>query len=108
MAILVSLIFMFLLRCLAGLIVWTSIIGTIGALTGLGFILCYSGGLFGPQNISYMGYTMPTIAGDQQYITYYGYGVWGIAGLLLITVLCLCNRIRLAVAVCKCAGKFIV
>jgi choline transporter-like protein 2/4/5 len=107
-AILVSLIFMFLLRCLAGCIVWVSIFGTIGSLTVLGFIFCYSGGLFGPQNVSYMGYTVPTIAADQQYLNYYGYGVWGLAGLLLIVILCLCNRIRLAVAVCKCAGKFIV
>lgn len=38
---------------------------------------------------------------------YYGYGAWGLAGLLLIVILCMCGRIRLAVAVCKCAGKFI-
>lgn len=107
-AILISLLYMFLLRCLAGCIVWLSIFGTITFLVGLGFILCYSGGLFGPQNVTVMGYTIPTIAADQQYVKYYGYAVWGVAGLLLLIILCLCSRIRLAVAVCKCAGKFIV
>lgn len=107
-AILISLLYMVLLRCLAGCIVWLSIFGTIAFLVGLGFIFCYSGGLFGPQNVSVMGYTIPTIAADQEYVKSYGYAVWAFAGLLLLIILCLCSRIRLAVAVCKCAGKFIV
>ncbi len=107
-AIVVSFIFMFLLRCLTGCIVWVSIFGTLLSLIGLGFLFCYSGGLFGDQSISYLGYTVPKIAADQQYVKYYGFTLWGVAGVFLILILCLCNRIRLAVAVCKCAGRFIV
>jgi hypothetical protein len=55
-----------------------------------------------------MGYTVPKIGQNQQYIRYYGFAVWAVAVLILIIVLCLCNRIRLAVAICKEAGKFIV
>jgi choline transporter-like protein 2/4/5 len=87
--------------------VWLSILGLLVFLIGLGFILCYSGGLFGDQPISYLGYTIPKISSSNQYLKYYGYGVWGVSGILLIAILCLCGRIRLAVAVCKCAGAFI-
>lgn len=106
LAIIISFIFMFLLRCLAGLIVWLSIIGTIAFLAGLGFIFYYSSGKMG-GSISYMGYSMPTVQSDE-YLAYYAYALWAVSGLLLILLLCCCNRIRLAVAVCKCAGKFIV
>jgi hypothetical protein len=58
-------------------------------------------------SISYMGYSMPTVQSDE-YLAYYAYALWAVSGLLLILLLCCCNRIRLAVAVCKCAGKFIV
>lgn len=100
-AIVIAFIFMLLLRCIAGCVVWCSIVTTVLFLIGLGFILCYSGGLFGDGTFQYMGYTLPKIGQDQQYVRYYGFGVWGVALLLLFVVLCLCNRIRLAVAVCK-------
>lgn len=41
--------------------VWVSILGLLLFLVGLGFILTYSGGLFGDQSISYLGYTVPKI-----------------------------------------------
>jgi hypothetical protein len=99
---------MFLLRWLAGLIVWISIIGTIAFLAGLGFIFYYSSGKVTNSTISYMGYSVPTVSTDISYLAYYAYALWVIAGILAILLLCCCNRIRLAVAVCKCAGKFIV
>lgn len=95
------------MRCLAGCIVWLSIFGVIGFLIALGFILGYSGGLFGDQPVSYMGYTVPKITAQQEYLKYYAYAIWGVTGLVLIIILCMCGRIKLAVAVCKCAGKFI-
>ncbi len=108
MAIVVSFIFMFLMRWLAGCIVWTSIIVGILFLVALGIIFCYSGGLFGNGTWSYMGLTVPKIAEEQQYVRYYGFAAWGVAALLLLVVLCLCHRIQLAVAICKMAGKFII
>lgn len=106
-AIIISFLVMLLIRWCAGCIVWLSIVSLFLFLILLGFIFCYSGGLFGDVTFQYMGFTIPKIGSDMQYIKYYGFAVWGLAGLLLIIFLCLCNRIRLAVAVCKEAGKFI-
>jgi phage-related holin len=101
---------MFLLRCLAGCIVWISIIGSIVALAGIGIIFYINSGQISSITTSttYMGMSVPQISSNSQYVQYYAYGAWSLAGLLLLILLCLCNRIRLAVAVCKCAGKFIV
>lgn len=49
---------------------------------------------------------MPTLDGSDYYKTY-GYICFGVAGLFLILLLCCCNRLRLAVAVCKVAGRFV-
>lgn len=106
-AIVVSFVFMLLLRWCVGCVVWTSIVSLFVSIILLGFIFCYSGGLFGDTNFQYMGFSIPKIGADMQYIRYYGFGMWGLAGLLLIIFICLCNRIRLAVAVCKSAGKFV-
>jgi hypothetical protein len=46
-AIVVSFIFMFLLRCLAGCIVWCSLFGIIFFFVGLGFVFLYNAGYFG-------------------------------------------------------------
>jgi hypothetical protein len=46
-AIVVGFIFMFLLRCLAGCIVWLSLLGTIGVLIGIGLIFLYNAGKLG-------------------------------------------------------------
>lgn len=64
MAIIVSYIVIFLMRCFTGCVVWIAILGVFAALTGLGFILAYSGGLFGATNVSFMGYKVPTINGN--------------------------------------------
>jgi hypothetical protein len=44
LAVVVGFIFMFLLRCLAGCIVWVSLIGIIFFLIGLGLIFLYNAG----------------------------------------------------------------
>lgn len=46
MAIVISLLFMFLLRCLVGCIVWFSCIGVILAFAGAGLIFLFNGGAF--------------------------------------------------------------
>lgn len=50
---------------------------------------------------------MPTLDGSDYYKTY-GYICFGLAGVFLILLLCCCNRLRLAVAVCKVAGRFVI
>lgn len=98
---------MFLLRCLVGLIVWLSIIGSILAFAGMGIIFIYNSGTSATLNskIEFMG--LPKLSGSEYYATY-GYICFGVSGFLLIMLLCCCNRIRLAVAVCKVAGQFVI
>ena len=100
---------MFLLRCLVGCIVWFSCIGIILVFIGIGVIFLYNGGSFkGTAAQEYAGFLgMPTLDGSDYYKTY-GYISFGIAGLLLILLICCCNRLRLAVAVCKVAGQFVI
>jgi len=45
-AVVISLIFFFLLRCLVGCIVWVSAIGIILVFVALGLIFLYNGGAF--------------------------------------------------------------
>ena len=108
MAVVLSFVIMFLMKCIAGIVVWLSILGTLFSLVALGLLFMYSGGQFGDTNQVFMGVKIPTVGSDVQYIKYYGYAVLGVAGVFAIVILCLCGRIRLAVALCGCAGKYIV
>lgn len=96
---------MFLLRCLVGCIVWLSIIGSILVFVGLGVIFLYNGGTISSSAVGFLG--LPTLSGSDYYNTY-GYICFGVAGFLLIMLICCCNRLRLAVAVCKVAGQFVI
>ena len=96
---------MFLLRCLVGCIVWLSIIGSILVFAGLGVIFLYNGGKISSSAVGFLG--LPTLSGSDYYNTY-GYICFGVAGFLLIMLICCCNRLRLAVAVCKVAGQFVI
>ena len=87
---------------------WVSIFGTILALVALGLLFLYSGGIFGTSTKVFLGYTIPSIGSNVAYIQYYGYAILGVAGLFVLVMLCLCHRIRLAVALCSCAGKYVV
>ena len=108
MAIAISLLYMFLLRCLVGCIVWFSCIGVILAFIALGIFFLYNGGVISGTAATYIGYLgLPTVHGSDYYATY-GYICFGISALLLIILLCCCNRLRLAVAVCKVAGRFVI
>jgi choline transporter-like protein 2/4/5 len=97
---------MFALRCLAGCIVWVSIFGIIGFVAGMGAIFLYNSGKLS----AYSQYTgalgIPTSTTNSSY-DIYAYICFGIAGVLLIVLMCCCSRIRLAVAVCKAAGQFV-
>lgn len=105
-AVVCSLLYMFLLRCLVGCIVWLSIIGSILTAAGLGVLFCYNAGVaVFKSNLGFLG--LPTLSGSEYYATY-GYICFGISGFLFLMMLCCCSRIRLAVAVCKVAGQFII
>jgi solute carrier family 44 (choline transporter-like protein), member 2/4/5 len=103
-AILISFIFMFCLRCLAGCIVWFSILGIIVFLALAGLIFLNNAGKIGDSKYGYLN--IPN-SGQSNYEVY-GYICFGLSGLALLITLCCCSRIRLAVAVCKAAGQFIV
>lgn len=108
MTVVISLVFMFLLRCLVGCIVWVSCIGIVLVFAGLGLIFIYNGGVLSGTAASYAGFLgMPTLSGSDYYATY-GYICFGLSGVFLILLLCCCNRLRLAVAVCKVAGRFVI
>ena len=83
---------------------FVSILGIIA----LGIIFIYnSGKLAGFAAINYVGYLgLPTASENANY-DIYAYICWSVAGLLFIILMCCCSRIRLAVAVCKCAGQFV-
>jgi hypothetical protein len=98
---------MFLLRCLVGLIVWVSVFGSILAITGLGVVFLYNSGVSSTftDTLGFIG--IPTLSGSSYYAVY-AYICFGIAAFLLILLICCCSRIRLAVAVCKVAGQFVI
>lgn len=104
-AVVVSLVFMFLLRCLVGCVVWGSILLTIALFIGVGIIFLVNAGVIGGSNVEYLG--IPKLEGSPYYKTY-GYISFGIAGALLLLLLCCCSRLRLAVAICKVAGQFVI
>ncbi len=100
---------MFLLRCLAGCIVWVSLFGTILVLVGLGIVFLYNSGKYEALNsagnvITYLG--IP-VTSNSEYNSPVGWTLIGVGCGFFIVVLCCCNRIRLAVAICKSAGQFI-
>ena len=108
-AIIISFVWMFCLRCLAGIIVWSSIFGIIIFFALIGVVFLYNNGKISALG-QYNGYlNIPSISGGgQQYYDIYGYICFAISGIFFILMLCCCSRIRLAVAVCKAAGQFVV
>ena len=88
-------IYMILVRCFAGVIIWFSILG-IMAILGAGGYWVY---LYRTH--------YETTDNNYKYVQYGAYTLWGIDGVFLILVLCCCSRIRLAVAIMKVTGSFI-
>lgn len=105
LSVIISFIFMFTLRCTAGLIVWGSLFGILFILLALGIIFLYNAGMLG--DLTYYGsYGLPSL-GSSDYYQYYAYISFGAAAVFVILMICCYCRIRLAVAVYSCAGKFI-
>lgn len=107
LAVLLSFIFMFILRCFAGCFVWLSIILLVLVSAAAGILFCYNGGAISRDSyIGNLGITIPTLP-NSSYYNIFGYICFGFTGLFIILTICCCSRIRLAVAVCNVAGQFI-
>lgn len=104
-AVIISFIVMFFLRCCAGFIVWISLFAIMFLLIGLGLIFLYNAGYLGAASsvATYLG--IPTI--NSSYNEPVGWTLIGVGCAFFIVILCCCNRIRLAVAICKSAGQFV-
>ncbi len=107
LAILISVLFMFFLRCFAGCVVWLSLILLILLTVALGILFCYNGGAISRDSyIGNVGITIPTLP-PNSYYNIFGYICFGLAGLVLLVTICCCSRLRIAVAVCGVAGQFV-
>jgi hypothetical protein len=105
-AVVISFIFMYTLKCLAGVIVWTSTLGIILVFAAAGFIFLYNAGVISSSYLS--TYSIPSVEGvTQSEYEIYGYIAISLGAVFLVLFLCCFSRIRLAVAVCKAAGQFV-
>ena len=90
-----GMIYLVILRCFAGLLVWTTIFGILGSLGGGGYWLYHMRNNYDQSDNNY------------KYLQYGAYALWGLAGLFFLIVLCCCSRIRLAVAIMKVTSQFV-
>ncbi len=93
---------MIVLKFCAGVIIWISIVTIF-----FGFV---AGGYF--SMLEYNDYedalaADPALESDQKYFQYVWYGLWGIAVIYVLLIICLFNRIRLGIAIFKCTASFI-
>ena len=86
-------IYMFLLKYCAKIIAWVSILGLMGCLGGGGYYL------YSRRN--------DVVASNYDYYLYGSYVLWGVAALYLLILLCMCNRIRLAIAIIQTTADFV-
>jgi Plasma-membrane choline transporter len=94
-AFLLGFVYMVLLRCCASLLVFVTLVGILLSLGG--------GGVW----LYFMKNNYISTSENYKYCLYGAYTLWGIDGAYAIILLCLCNRIRLGVAIMKCTAQFI-
>lgn len=88
-------LYMLALRCLAGCVIWFSILTIILTTAAAGFgVWWYKDEKYEPEDDYY------------KYAEYTAYGIWGLCGLFILIVLCLCSRIRLGIAIYKTTALF--
>ena len=91
----VSIFYLLILRCCAGVLIWVSIAGILAAFGAGGYWAYYTRLQYDVTDKNYM------------YLQYGAYTLWGITGAFAVIVLLCCSRIRLAVAVMKVTSSFI-
>jgi hypothetical protein len=112
-AFILGLLFMLFMRCCAGVIVFFSLIGVFVLIAGGSAWLFLKGRCWYVKEAETCVYVLTDTTyelSDEKnfkYLTIGCYVLWGIAGAYLIILLCLCNRIRLGVAIAKTTSRFI-
>ncbi len=107
LCVVISLIFMFFLRCFAGCFVWVSIFLIFFMLIALAIVFLYNGGAISRDSfVGNLGIDIPNLP-TFSYYNIFGYITFGLAAIVLLIIICCCGRIRLAVALCGVAGQFI-
>jgi choline transporter-like protein 2/4/5 len=94
-AVLASILYLLILRCCAGVVIFFSIFAIIGAFGAGGYWLYYTRVQYEVADPNY------------KYMTYGAYALWGVAGTFFLITLCCLSRIRLAVAIMKVTSQFI-
>jgi hypothetical protein len=95
-AFIIGIIYLLILRCCAGVIIWGSILAILAIIGGGGYWVYFvARNKYQPSDKNY------------DYLTYGAYILWGLDGLFFLIVLCCCSRIRLAVAIMKVTSQFI-
>jgi hypothetical protein len=90
-----AIVYLLILRCFAGVLIWVSIAGILAAIGGGGYWAYQTRLQYDVTDKNYM------------YLQYGAYALWGICGAFAVLVLLCCSRIRLAVAVMKVTSSFI-
>ena len=85
-------VYMILLRCCASLMIFVSLVAILFCIGG--------GGVW----LYFMKDDYETTSNNYKYCLYGAYTLWGIDAVYAFLLLCLCNRIRLGVAVMKCTA----
>lgn len=94
-AFILGMLYMVIMRCCVGIIVWFTIFGVLAALGGGGYWVYKTKDNYDQSDDNY------------KYLQYGAYALWGIGGAFFLIVLCCCGRIRIAVAILKVTGQFI-
>jgi hypothetical protein len=94
-AFIIGFLYMLALRCLAGCVIWFSIIAIIVAIGAAGYGVWY-----------YKDEQYEEDDKEYKYATYTAYGLWGVAALFILIVICLCKRIRLGIAIYKTTALY--
>ena len=91
----ISMIYLFLLRCIAKPLLYISFIIILALFVGAGFYVFF-------QQFKYED-------GDKtkQVMKWCGIGLWIVSGLYLIILLCCCSRIRLGIAIVEATSQFV-
>jgi choline transporter-like protein 2/4/5 len=96
-AIVVALIYLMLLRCCAGVIAYTTIFLILGALAGLGYVFQARIEYYQKLNDENYVLAMKVMSGL----------FYALAGLWLLIILFMCNRIRLSIALTKVTARYV-
>lgn len=97
LALVLSYVYLFVMRCLGGAIVWFMIALTEVCLIGAGiYTWFYRSKRFTEADQPYYNY-----------LAYTSYVLWGLGALIFIFMLCCCSAIKLGIAVMKATAKFI-